>query len=376
MNNISVFLILGGIIIFGIISFNTYERLKSATDNSVNYYTGTQARNICNSAVGTLISDLADNTSWRVKTVASRSYDEGFISYTIKDTILNGENRIEVFCAARVAESYDTIIAYVKPPEDGFIPACLRAAITTNNPTSTLGNIEIDGRNYKLTGELIPNSGTLGMWSTNIISQGGSSTIGGTYNGVDYAPTRPANVNVIAMNQTWPGGYPDSPDKVLGESNGFPEGKLMQIAKSGAGGSQYVTNPNNLTFPLKGVTYVELPANPKKNSWKAQNIQGSGILVVHNSALDAKIENLNSGTFTGLLIADDIVHIHTNIIGAVVGLTPSPSEGNCIGNGNGSVKFSSEAVMKATKDVSPSTAAKNFGFGKYRLEVTDWFEKN
>lgn len=376
MNNISVFLILGGIIIFGIISFNTYERLKGATDNSVNYYTSTQARNICNSAVGTLISDLADNTSWRVKTVASRSYDEGIISYTIKDTILNGENRIEVFCAAMVGSSYDTIIAYVKPPADGFIPACLRAAITTNNPTNTLGNIEIDGRNYKLTGELIPNSGTLGMWSTNVISQGGSSTIGGTYNGVDYAPTRPANSNVIAMNQTWPGGYPDSPDKVLGESNGFPEGKLMQIAKSGSGGSQYVTDPKNLTFPLKGVTYVELPANPKKNSWKAQNIQGSGILVVHNSALDAKIENLNSGTFTGLLIADDIVHIHTDIIGAVVGLTPSPSEGNCIGNGNGSVKFSSEAVMKATKDVSPSAAAKNFGFGKYRLEVTDWFEKN
>lgn len=48
-----------------------------------------------------------------------------------------------------------------------------------------------------------------------------------------------------------------------------------------------------------------------------------------------------------MLIVDDIVHIHTTIIGAVVSLTTGPSSGNVIGNGNGDVLFSREALTNA-----------------------------
>jgi len=52
---------------------------------------------------------------------------------------------------------------------------------------------------------------------------------------------------------------------------------------------------------------------------------GRAILIVHNNAKNAIMKNLNSGTFRGLLIAEDIIHIHATIVGAIVSLTPSPS---------------------------------------------------
>jgi len=76
---------------------------------------------------------------------------------------------------------------------------------------------------------------------------------------------------------------------------------------------------------------------------------GRAILIVHNNAKNAIMKNLNSGTFRGLLIAEDIIHIHATIVGAIVSLTPSPSAGNTIGNGSGFALFSNINILKATE---------------------------
>lgn len=142
------------------------------------------------------------------------------------------------------------------------------------------------------------------------------------------------------------GSNPLSPDSLMGGPlNGYPEGTLKAIAMSGAGGSQYTTNPATLTYPPRGVTYVELPDG---GLWNSANITGSGILVVHNSKVNAGIKNLNTGPFKGILLADDIVHVHCDIIGAVIAISSSPSSGNCIGNGSGRILYSGDAVTNAT----------------------------
>jgi hypothetical protein len=82
------------------------------------------------------------------------------------------------------------------------------------------------------------------------------------------------------------------------------------------------------------------------------------------------MKNLNTGTFRGLIIADDIVHIHGTIIGALVSLTESPSEGNSIGNGTGFVLFSKEAILAA----SGFATNHNFGFRSKRIAIKYWFE--
>jgi hypothetical protein len=46
------------------------------------------------------------------------------------------------------------------------------------------------------------------------------------------------------------------------------------MAQSGKNGGQYTTNPGTLTFPLAGVTYVELPNGGLWQSIDFQNSSG------------------------------------------------------------------------------------------------------
>jgi len=224
----------------------------------------------------------------------------------------------------------------------------IRAAVMANGPIKTLGSIRIDGRDHDIDGNLIPNSGTLGISTRSTYSQGGNSRVGGTYNGTDYAPSKPGNSNIIETNATWTA--PTTPEEVLGLTQ---VDQLKTLAQSGIGGSQYVTDPANLAYPLSGITYVELPPGDK---WIAGGFDftGSGILIVHNSSTNAVLKNTNIGTFKGIIIVDDYIHIHNTIIGAVVNLTSNPSEGNCIGNGSGQVLYSSIAISNALSSISTS----------------------
>jgi hypothetical protein len=119
-----------------------------------------------------------------------------------------------------------------------------------------------------------------------------------------------------------------------------------------------------LTYPLHGITYVELPNG---GEWNPVDFgEGSGgILVVHNAQTNAAMKNLNSGTFAGFIIADDMVHIQATILGGAFLLSPTPSEGNCIGNGTGSVLFSRDSIIKALEEA---------GLGLTNVTVVDVYE--
>ena len=87
---------------------------------------------------------------------------------------------------------------------------------------------------------------------------------------------------------------------------------------------------------------------PNAGIWQAISFgNSSGVLVVHNTWGNAKVKDMNNGTFTGLLIADDVEKVHCVILGALVAMTPTP-DGNCIGNGTGDVLFSREAIHVAS----------------------------
>ncbi|MBI1926712.1 pilus assembly PilX N-terminal domain-containing protein [Candidatus Poribacteria bacterium] len=227
----------------------------------------------------------------------------------------------------------------------------LQSAIASVGPVATLGSLTVDGRNRDLNVNIISNSGTLGISTVApTFQQSGGSKVGGTVNGVDYMPKKSPlpNPAVIQTNANWSF---RTPDQVVQ----FAEGTLKTIAQSGRKGSQYVTNPSNLTFPLSGVTYVELaPGAAWGDTAGIDFLNSSGILVVHNAATNAIIKNLNTGSFTGVIMADDLVHIHNRILGGIVALTPAPSEGNCIGNGTGDVFYSSQAIAAAAVGIGPT----------------------
>jgi len=282
------------------------------------------------------------------------------------DTIFDGEDLIKFSVTSEVYGKTKKVDVLAKPLDHFPSGVEVNAAITTNNDILTLGNLTVDGRDHTLDGTLIPGEGTLGIWTTNTFTRGGASKVGGTYLGVDYVPSKKnPEPNIMASNQTWPSGVtPNSPEEVMKD---LPFSiTLEEYAKSGDWESQYVTDPSLLTYPLKGVTYVELPSG---ESWIDANIEGSGVLIVHNDQVNAIIKNTYNN-FTGLIIADDIIHLHSTIIGAVISLTQNPSEGNTIGNSDGFVLYSKEALGTSLSKVRP----RNFGFAKNRLDVKHWFE--
>ncbi len=372
MSRFILLIVLAGFITYSIVSTTQNKNIILATENSIDHYAQTKARNLANSTIQLLMSKVADDENWRQKTPATIQLFDGTAEYTVIDEKFDGEDLIKYSVTAYVHGTTKQVTAY--SDKILMLPGGIRGAITANNPVDTKGNLTVDGRNHNKDGELIPESGSYAIWGTSTINQGGNSHYGGTFNGNDYVPSKPGDPSIISENQTWPDGFPDSPDKVMGgEDKGYPEGTLKSISKSGIDGSQYFTDPTKVKGPFSGVTYVEL-SDGEKNTWQSMDISGTGILVVHNSSTNAIMKNLNKGTFKGLIIVDDMVHIHGDIIGAVVILTPNPSSGNCVGNGNGNVLYSSESVQDAMTKVGLETSSLNFGFGNNRLLVKHWFE--
>lgn len=281
---------------------------------------------------------------------------------------------IKIVVSATVSSSTKTQTTYVAiTPPASATTAAIQGGVSSNSPIETKGNLIIDGRNHDLNGTLVSNTGIYGVWTTSTLNQSGSSKIGGTKSSTDYAPSKPANSNTVKTSGSFSGGFPISPDEVFGGSSaGFPDGTIKDFAISGANGSQYVTDPSDLTTPFSGITYVELPNG---ETWQSMSISGTGVLIVHNANRNAIMKNLNSGTFKGIIIADDIIHVHTSIYGAIISLSSSPSDGNCIGNGNGSILYSKAAVDQAVSTVNSFSTSKNYGFGKMRMNVIGWYDQ-
>lgn len=337
-------ILMGFLIIFNITASNINKTGKESEIVLYDNYSRLMAKDIAQSGANTILSKLVYYPFWRgVK--SNISFAAGtFTSGAVNDAAL-GAQGIKVYSYSNFNSSLDTI--FVRLTYESYRPVKVRAGVSANTSVSISGTLIIDGREHDQNGNLIPSSGTLGISTTSTLHQIGNAHVGGTDDSVDYVPSDPVNPSVVETGAVWPNGFPNTPDKVMGgDSAGYPEGTLKSIAQSGFNGSQYVTNPSSLTFPLHGVTYVEMGWG---QTWQSMDFgNSSGILVVHNSSTNSKIKDLNSGTFKGLLIADDVDKIHCDILGAVVVLTSSPPSGNVIGNGNGSIKYCSSLVSDVT----------------------------
>ncbi|GJQ32444.1 MAG: hypothetical protein HBSAPP04_12830 [Ignavibacteriaceae bacterium] len=371
----ALILLIVGVISLATVTFlNIFEAGDRLSQSSVESFNASQVKNIAEAAVQMAVRRVILDSTWRTG-YTNLNLMGGTVNLRLADTVFDGKNVVKVEAFAKVLpgslaeRTYMASCFYKKNIIVTMFPTGIKGSITTNSNITTLGDLVVDGRDHSNTGILISGQGSQGVWTTGGLEQKGSSTIGGTDgSGNDYTPTKPGSDSVISTLQTFPGGYPSSPDSLMGgPANGYPEGTLKMIAQSGLGGSQYVTNPGDLTYPLKGVTYVELPDG---SPWNSANITGTGILIVHNQELTAGIYNINTGVFTGIVMADDIVRIHNTVIGAVIGISPNPPSGNCIGNGTGSILFSREAINAATNLVnliSPNLNSVN-------QQIIYWFE--
>jgi hypothetical protein len=337
-----------GVVIISTKIFDTINRSSAdMSSNTEKTYLVSTAKNIAQTGVTMGLRQIANDRTWRTG-LPDMDLMGGRVVVTASDTVFDGLAAVKVSAKsivgnAAIQQVSATSTAFVRAT---YYPLSFQGALSTKNPVSFNGAYTIDGRDHTPAGVLIPNKGVYGIWTTKTANISGNAKVGGTAASVDYAPAKPPSAEVVKQNQPWAGGYPGTPDSVFGGARyGFPEGALKAIAMSGIGGSQYVTNPNNLTYPLSGVTYVELPSN---GSWLYSNTLGTGLLIVHNNAANASLSEQTGSKFVGVVIADDFSTLKGDIIGALVSLTPWPAAGTTGGNSNGTLLYSKKVVTDIT----------------------------
>lgn len=370
MGRAVLIILIGAFVVFGTYTVMSIHSSKQAETVAIDNYKTNYVRNISLSTIDILMSKLADSSNYRVNQPLTMNLMNGIAQYTIKDTVLGTDSLIQIRVIAEYGNISKETIAYVKIT-GGFVPPTLRGAVTANaNLNKTISDMIIDGRDHDLNGNVIPNNGIYGVSSGTSFTNLQGAMIGGTVNGVDYPPKFPENPIVVEQNYNWGGTFPTSPDKILG----FPEGTLKSIAQSKVNGSQYVTNLSQLKFPLRGVTYLELPSTEVKID--LGKMENTGILVVHNSTGSTKVTQLKSSKpFKGLIIGDYMFHLHLDIFGGLILLSPNlEMTAECKGNNDHKIYYSSAAVKDATFFASQVSGQSGLGTGKRSLILLYLFE--
>jgi hypothetical protein len=333
-----------------LISTNIFLQLtgssRDMSDNMNRTYVREAASNIAQSGVSIGVRRLVDDPLWR-DGVPMMALLGGNAIITVRDTVYHTRPAIQVQCTGIMMyslpdEHREVVTAYVY---GDTIPHAVQAVLSTPHNVSQTGAFELDGRDHDRSGNHKPGSkGTKAVWTERDCEH----TVGTRFHGEGDDGEDHDDVDVdttlVERGKTYPGGYPRTPDSIMTTcGHTFPEGTLKLVAKSHSGGSQYVTDPGLLTFPLKGVTYVDLPAG---GTWNVANVTGSGLLIVHNSTRDACMKDANGGPFTGLVICDEIQHINATIVGAVISCGDDDNDNTA--SGSGQLLFSRDAIRSAT----------------------------
>ena len=379
--------VLGGMFTFGINNITQNSVVSQGTQNTVDNFSSNRARGIAGSMGDILMMRLSNDLSYRVNTKVKEDLYGGEVTYVVEDTFFEGDSLVKITVEAKFGGVTKTIITYTDKPASGWVPPVVRGAWTANaNLNNTISDMFIDGRDHDLNLNIIPTTGKFGVSTSTVFVNVEDAEIGGTNNKIDYPMTYPEVAEVIEENFDWGGSFPESPDEILG----WPEGTLKTAAQSGVHGSQYLLVPNSadkidgdlLTYPLSGVTYIEI-TNSSELELMLEQTGNSGIVVVHrdngNSKLKGvKSDNSSDGLFTGLLITDYSFHHHIDILGAVLMLSPDlETSKNCNGNADHWVKYSSEVIENSTKiaaEITGLMGTVGYGFGKKRLDVKYVYE--
>jgi len=384
-------IVLGGMFTFGINNITQNSTISQGTQNTVDNFSKSRARDIASSMADIILMRLANDLTYRVNTQETENLYGGEVSYIVEDTFFEGDSIVKITVASEFNGVGKILTTYSDKPTNGWVPPVVRGAWTANsNLDNTISDMYIDGRDHDLDLNILPTTGRFGVSTSTAFINTQNAAIGGTNTFIDYPMTFPEVPEVIEENYNWDGGFPTTPDEALG----LPEGTLKAAALTGEYGSQYLLNPSEyadgkhsyidgLTYPLSGITYIEITNGVEYQLMLQQN-GNNGILIFHRDDHTAKVKGIkfdtdnSDGRFTGLLIGDYTFHHHIDVLGSIVLLSENlESSKTCNGNKDHWVYYSSEAVGNATETVSEITGLSGevgYGFGKKRVNVKYVYE--
>jgi hypothetical protein len=391
MSKFIMIIVLGAMVTFGVSNITQNNLEGKGTKNSADNFSVIRAKDIADSMTEVLLMRISNSSTYRVSTQPTEYLNGGEVSYNVENSFYEGDSLIKITVNAQYNGVIKTVTTYAGKPTNGWIPPVIRGAWTANGPlNNTISDMYIDGRDHDLDLNIIPTTGKFGISSSMAFVNVENAEIGGTNHSIDYPMTFPENPAVIEENYDWGGTFPETPDAIFG----YPEGTLKAAAQTGEFGSQYLYNPgkikigkkwfiDGLTYPLSGVTYIEL-TNAAPIELLLQQTGNSGIVVIHRDGGNSNISGVkfdkdnSDGLFTGLLITDYSFHHHINILGSVIQLSPNlETEKKCNGNKDHWVYYSSEAISNATEiaaEITGLSGVLGYGFGKKRVDVKYVYE--
>jgi hypothetical protein len=338
------------VLIIAVISMMLIQSLafstRSALKSSARHVSKVSVLNIAEAGKERVIARIRERTltfsaNQNVAVYSNEAFGSGH--YTVTCSTSLALDTVTIFSVG--TQGIDTlklkVVAYVQP--DGNPNGWIKAAVTARTDVSTLGNFEIDGRNYRDNNSNYGALDTGGVWGVaagGTVTAGGSSAIGGNIT----APQKPALSGVTVNEFIDTSSYPQTPEEVLGLSPGALDAYKVSSCPA----------------QVSGITYCETADN---------FVTGSGILIVHNSSGTASFGNYH-GHFKGLIIVDEVKHINgggASVLGAVF-LLGRTVGGNCFGNGNSKVHYSSKVLADALSLTASS--------GRRTVNVVSWREVN
>ncbi|MCP5061166.1 MAG: hypothetical protein GY936_01715, partial [Ignavibacteriae bacterium] len=114
MGKLVLITVLGAISMVGILNLSTNQNMNFSLEKSVDYYAGTTARNIANSAISILKTKLSADNSLRVETLTSMDLFRGSASYTISDVLVGIDSLVEISVTANyydITKSVSTLVS-------------------------------------------------------------------------------------------------------------------------------------------------------------------------------------------------------------------------------------------------------------------------
>ena len=251
-------------------------------------------------------------------------------TYTVICSTNNSADTIWVTAEGSVTNSPKTIrtVANLLPSID-FPTPNVRGAVNARDNIHVTGNVLIDGRdtcvNYGTVGDGVFAVSTCGEFSSD-----GNAHLSGM--GLDRT-VRSRNMDDTERAVLVEENYPEtdifnSPEEFLG----LQPGALDQFKTS------HAPDP-----PFRGIHYI---SNDVHTELGPLHLGDSyGILIVHNSSRTASLQ-INTGTFTGMIITDRVARLagNTKILGAVATLSDDGEVINFEASGTPQIRYSSQVL--------------------------------
>lgn len=350
MGRMAMTLVLSLVVSAGVASRNLSNVNSQAVTTVVYAYDVLQARNNAESGLRVAMGELFASPDWRAG-FAGYPIGEGTFDVSIVPDSSGLSSYYWVNVSGHAGAQNRGVRALLNIQQ---VPAGTRAAVTAEadiNIACMDITTKVDGRDYPMEGGAP--AGGMGMpaaSSAGDVTYGFIGYIYGTLPGRTYTGSsgilNPAKVDsVLEESLDWgPDAFPDTPAEALGgPAFGYTDAGLLTLAQSGVNGSQYVTDPATLTFPLSGVTYVELP---DAGVWNGASLQDSrGILVVHNGDGNAMLQGTFSGSLKGILVTDRM-DAEITTYGSVI-VIGDAALGPVTVRQNSKLQFSLEAILAA-----------------------------